>query len=202
MRSLALAALLLTYVGCLPHEKAYDTTPTSQVGSAPPSVGLALGATAPDAELVESGGSKWKLLTGAKHGAVLVIFYKGGWCPSCNMQMHDFSLHYKDYAKRGVSLVGVSVDKPDHATATRTEYSLPFPVLSDPDLVAHKAYKVTEHVSGFGAFMLARMGADLSARSGKDHHDVAIPSLFLIDQKHIVRFRHADPDYSTRPSQA
>jgi peroxiredoxin len=150
---------------------------------------------------MDSFGAKTRLLAGADKGLLLVIFYKGGWCPSCNVQMHDFSVHYTEFSKRGVALVGVSVDKPDYLSTTRNEYSLPFPVLSDPTLVAHSAYHVVDHVSGVGAFMLARMGANLAERSGQDHHNVAIPSLFLVDARHKVRFRHADKDYGTRPSQ-
>ena len=46
------------------------------------------------------------------------------------------------------------------------------------------------------------MGADLDDRSGRDHHDVAVPSIFLIDGGGIIRFAHADPDYTRRPTVA
>jgi peroxiredoxin len=196
-------AFTLGIAGCgLPHEKDYDTTPTNQVGKAPEGYGVAVGQPAPDAELLDSSGTKTRLLATIGSERRLVVFYKGGWCPSCNRQIHEFGSQFADFKKRGVGIVAISVDTPAYGAKTAKEYGLPFPLLSDSNLVAHKAYRVVDHIGGFGAFMLARMGANLSERAGNDNHDVAVPSLFLVDKQGIVRFAHADLDYGTRPSTA
>jgi peroxiredoxin len=196
----AIVITATTVAGCLPHEKAYDATPAGKVGSAPAGVGLAVGQPAPDIALLDAKGRTVSMLEGTAKGPVLVVFYKGGWCPSCNYQIHELSSSYAEFERRGVSIVAVSVDGTSFASATESEYHVPFPILSDPDLAAHEAYRVVDDVGAVGAFMLARMGADLAKRSGKSHHHVAIPSLFVVDSTHAIRFRHADKDYGTRPS--
>jgi peroxiredoxin len=92
------------------------------------------------------------------------------------------------------------VDDPKHAAKTQAEYKTGFPLLSDPDLAAHRAFRVVDHMGGVSTFMLARMGADLEEQSGRDHHDVAVPALFLLDSHRVLRWAHTDPDYSTRPN--
>jgi peroxiredoxin len=97
-------------------------------------------------------------------------------------------------------LIAVSVDDPEHAVESAKEYGIDFPVLSDPDLAAHKAFHVVDHLGGLATFMIARMGADLEQRSGREHHDVAVPSIFLIDAAGVIRWSHVDIDYGKRPS--
>jgi peroxiredoxin len=60
-------------------------------------------------------------------------------------------------------------------------------------------------VNKVDADMLAKMkgfGVDLERSSGKTHHEIAIPSLFLIDRTGVVRWAHSDPDFKVRPSTA
>jgi peroxiredoxin len=184
----------------LGHEKAFEATPVQLAGPAPEGVGVPVGQVALDPQLLDSSAMLAHVLDGLSKRYLLVVFYKGGWCPSCNVQIHKFSKGYAEFHKRAVAIVAISVDKPEYGAKTAAEYGLPFPVLSDSDLLAPRAYRVVDHVNGFGAFMLARMGADLKARSGPEHHDVAIPALFLVDADRKVRWSHVDKDYAMRPS--
>jgi peroxiredoxin len=131
---------------------------------------------------------------------VVLVFYRGGWCPYCNFQLHELATKGEELRKRGVVVVAISVDKPQYGAKTAQEHAAAFEVLSDPDLVAHKAFRVVNHIGGATAFALARMGEDLETRSGRDHHDVAVPAIFLIDRAGIIRWAHTDPDYKRRPS--
>jgi peroxiredoxin len=185
---------------CLPHEKQYATTPGAELSKQAPDTGVAIGQSAPDATVQDDQGRQVTLSSYFGKGPVLLIFYRGGWCPPCNYQVHELSVHYPEFLRRGVQPVAISVDKPSESAKTKTEFAVPFPVLSDPDLAAHKAYRVVDHVGALTSAMLGVMGASLSNRSGRDHHDVAIPSMFLVDSRGVVRWGHTDPDYSQRPS--
>jgi peroxiredoxin len=190
----------LASAGCLGHEKPYSVTPLDKVGTQSEGTGLKLGQTAPDPVLFDTKGAKVKLSSVSAGGATLLVFYRGGWCPPCNYQIHALTGRNPEFARRGVHLVGISVDDPKHAAQTQAEYKTQFPLLSDPDLAAHRAFHVIDHIGGLTTFMLARMGANLEDRSGREHHDVAVPALFLLDRDRVVRWAHTDPDYSTRPS--
>ena len=198
------AGLALTVAftsGCaLPHEKAYESINASKVGTLTGDVGLQPGIAAPNAQLLDTKGRPVTLSGVRANRPTALVFYRGGWCPSCNYQLHELATSSEEFRRRGVALVAVSVDKPDHAVETAKEYGLDFDVLSDPNLKAHRAYRVIDHLGGVTTFMIARMGADLEERSGKTHHDVAVPSIFLIDSAGVIRWSHADPDYAKRPS--
>jgi peroxiredoxin len=96
----------------------------------------------------------------------------------------------------------ISVDQADEAARTKTSYEIPFPVLSDPNLAAHRAYRVVHEVGSAEYARLASFGIDLERASGRKHHAVAVPALFVVDAAGVVRWAHADPDYKVRPSVA
>lgn len=175
-------------------------TPDAKLGTAPPGFGIAVGQKAPDATLDDLTGKKQKLSDLFKAGPTLVVFYRGGWCPFCNVQLHDLAAAKADFDKRGIKLVAISVDKPTEEAKTQAKDGVPFPMLSDSKLVAHKAFKVMHATSEDEQKKMASFGVDLGAYSGEAHKSFAIPSVFLVDKGGVVRFAHVDEDYKTRPS--
>ena len=141
------------------------------------------------------------MLSAAK-GPILLVFYRGGWCPYCNHQMYEFTQNFAELQKRGVTPVAISVDAIDKAAGTKAGFAIPFPLLSDPELAAHKAFKVVHHAEAEEVARLTSYGIDIEASSGKKHHDFAVPSMFLIDADHTVRWAHAEGDYKIRPTVA
>lgn len=94
----------------------------------------------------------------------------------------------------------VSVDKPAEADRTFRVYELPFPVLSDPDLALHRAFRVLNRVDDALVAKYKGFGIDLQRSSGRSHQTIAVPSVFVIDRRGVVRWAHADHDHRTRPS--
>lgn len=93
----------------------------------------------------------------------------------------------------------ISVDEMDHAAKMADSYELPFAVLSDPDAKVHDAYKVSHEVDAKGRARLEGLGIEIQRWSKREHHKIAIPSMFLIDKQGVVRFAHAARDHRTRP---
>lgn len=181
-------------------EKAYSAPPASQLGTRPDGVGVPVGATAPDFEVRDIDGRATKLSTLNQRGALLLSFYRGGWCPYCSFEIHALTKAYPEFEKRGVTPVAISVDRPEEGSRAKATYEIPFPVLSDPDLVAHGAYRVVHKADAAETERLTSFGIDLEKASGRSHHSFAIPAFFLIDKDGRVRWAHADPDYKVRPS--
>jgi peroxiredoxin len=175
-------------------------TPDAKLGTAPSGFGIAVGQKAPDATLDDLTGKKQKLSDLYKAGPTFVVFYRGGWCPFCNLQLHDLAAAKADFEKRGIKLVAISVDKPSEEAKTQAKDGVPFPMLSDSKLVAHKAFKVVHATGEEEQKKMASFGVDLGAYSGEAHKSFAIPSVFLVDKGGVVRFAHVDEDYKTRPS--
>lgn len=186
-----------------PMEPDLADTPMDQLGTAPAGLGLDVGTKAPDGLLTDITGKKLQLSALYGQGPTFVIFYRGGWCPFCNLQLHRLSQATPEFDKHHLKLIAISVETPGEEAKTQAQHGVPFPMLSDSDLTVHEAFKVV-HVPGEAeAKALARYGVDLEARSGgQHHHSFAVPAVFLIDQMGKIRWRHVDEDYTKRPSPA
>jgi peroxiredoxin len=180
-------------------DRLLDTPPEDALGTVPEGHGLELGGELPEAAVADAGGENVELAAALGDGAVLIGFYRGGWCPYCTSQVRELTARHDEFAERGVKLALVSADKPDEAAKTEATYEVPFPLLSDPDLVAHEAFGVVFEVPADDVERLKEMGMDLEAASGRDHHTIAMPSLFLFGEDGELLWQHADPDYSVRP---
>jgi peroxiredoxin len=171
---------------------------TDALGSREDGLGLAVGAVIPPFEIRDFRGETFSATT-LNDANTLVVFYRGGWCPFCNFQIRELSQAHDQFKALGVSPVAISVDRPDAAAVTRNAYEVPFPVLSDPDLKAHEAFNVVLQLDAAGVARLAKYGHEIEKWSGKDHHKMAVPAVFLVrDGK--VAWAHVARDYKTRPS--
>jgi peroxiredoxin len=180
--------------------KQYQFTSTERLGTLPEGVGIPAGEPAPDAAVKDAEGHQVRLRDLSKDGPILLVFYRGGWCPFCNFQIRELTTAYPEYQRRGIRPVAVSVDLVEESARTQATYTIPFPVLSDPDLAAHRAFRVVHQADDAEVARLKGSGMDLEHSSGRTHHMIAVPSLFVIDREGIVRWAHADPDYKVRPS--
>ena len=182
--------------------KDYTDPPADRIGVLAPGTGIPVGQKVPDVHARDLDGKDLSLSSLYTKGPILLAFYRGGWCPYCSSENHALAVAYPDYQKRGVTPVTVSVDTPDAEAKTKATYAIPFPVLSDSDAAMIEAFHVVNHVDDATLAKMKGFGIDLEGFSGKSHHEIAIPSLFLIDRTGVVRWAHSDPDYKVRPSTA
>lgn len=177
-----------------------DTGEAEVPGTLPEGVGLPPGTQAPDVGL-QSIHDRPVALSGLwQQQPILLVFYRGGWCPYCNGQIRELTNAYPQFEAAGVLPVLVSVDKPDATLALSASYEIPFPVLSDSGMDALEAYNVVLQLDDETAERYKGFGIDLEVWSGEDHHAIAVASAFLIDQDGVIRWSHADLDYQRRPS--
>jgi peroxiredoxin len=184
--------------------RSYMLTPTvaEKLGTLAPNTGVPLGEKIPDGHALDIDGHDVELTTLYKREPLLLVFYRGGWCPFCNLEIRAFTDAYPDFKKRGVNIVAVSVDKPEKEAKLKAEYDIPFTVLSDTDAKIIHAFHVVNQVSAEEYARLRGNNMDIEEYSGKQHHEIAIPAFFLVDQQGIVRWAHSDPDWKVRPSPA
>ena len=177
-------------------------TDAARIGTLAPGTGLAVGTKIPAAQGKDLAGKEVTLASLHAGGAILIVFYRGGWCPFCNAQLHSLSTAYPEFQKRGVTPVAISVDRPEVESKVKALYSIPFPVLSDETAAIIDAFHVAKTVESKELQMLKGYGVDLEKDSGHDHHKIAVPSIFLVDRAGVVRWAHSETDYKVRPSTA
>jgi peroxiredoxin len=185
-----------------PTPKPTTPTPADQLGTLAPGTGLAVGEHVPDVDALDLDGKHVRLADLVAKGPLLLVFYRGGWCPFCNYEIHEMTGAYPEYQKRGVLPVAVSVDVPEEGAKTNATYTIPFPVLSDSRLAFINAFHVANHVDDATLAKMKSFGVDLEKSSGQTHHTIAIPALFLIDKQGVIRWAHDDPTITVRPSTA
>jgi peroxiredoxin len=185
-----------------PNMKDLATTPSDKLGTLAPNTGIPVGQKVPDAHGRDLDGKDVALSALYAKGPILLVFYRGGWCPYCNSEIHSLTTAFPEYQKRGVTPVAVSVDTPDQEAKLKATYTIPFPVLSDSDATMIEAFHVVNHVDDASLAKMKGFGVDLEKYSGKTHHEIAIPAFFLVDRTGVVRWAHSDPDFKTRPATA
>lgn len=107
--------------------------------------GIGVGQAAPDFELTSINGQSVSLASMRKDGPVVVVFYRGDWCPICRQQLTELAEAKPQFDARGASVVAVSVDAAEKNAALAERVGANFPLLADPDLATIRAYDV-EHV--------------------------------------------------------
>lgn len=178
----------------------YKATADDQLGINENGKGLAPGQQIADIQLRDIHGEAYSLADAWQEKPALIVFYRGGWCPYCNMQVRELSENYQTLAAAGVQPVLISVDAPDNTAMLSATYQIPFPVLSDSDLLAHKQFNVLLQVDAEKRKQYEEYGFDLADWSGRQHYAIAVASVFLIDSQGRVLMSHALADYSQRPS--
>ncbi len=183
--------------------KKTQRTADAHLGTRAPGTGLDLGTPAPTASVRDLEGKRVPLEEIWRDGPALLVFYRGGWCPYCNWQLHQLSETYDAFVSRGLSIAAISVDRVANAAALAEARSLPFPVFSDAKLAAHRAFRVVHELDSDTVAKLQGYGIDVQAASGEAHQSIAVPAVFIIGRlagaPPAVHFVHSDNDYATRP---
>ena len=131
-------------------------------------------------------------------GPLLISFYRGGWCPYCNMALKALQDSLSAIKAKGVTLVAISPELPDQSLTLQEKSGLQFPVLSDVgNNLARKLGIVFQQPDTVRPILKA-YGVDLQARNGDDSYEVPFPASYLIDTKGVIRSALLDPDYTHR----
>ena len=180
--------------------KPTNTTAADELGSHENDLGLKAGENVPAFESNTYEGESVNLDNLLANGPIMVIFYRGGWCPFCNYQVRQITQAFDKFQERKVTPVLVSVDKTDGAMLVKEAYEIPFPVLSDSNLAAHESFKTVIELDNSEYEKYKKFGVDLEAWSGLQHHKMAAPGIFLVSGEGQVLWSHVALDFKTRPN--
>lgn len=158
------------------------------------------GQKAPDFTLPDASGKPVRLSDLLQKGPVILTFYRGGWCPYCNLQLKSYQAHLAELRAKGAELVAVSPQTPEYTLSTAEKDALTFPVLSDVGGNVARSYGLVFHVPNEVVQIYKNSGIDLENRHGDTHHELPIPGTYLIGRDGIVLLSYVDADYKKRLS--
>ena len=159
---------------------------------------LGTGDTAPDFILPGATGSRTGLGELLQHGPVILSFYRGGWCPFCNLELQALQQHLPEFRSLGASLVAVSPETPDHSLSTAEKHALEFEVLCDSGNRIARNYGLLFTVHDAMRPLYLKWGLDVPACNGEDSWELPVPATYLIDTGRTIRAAHVDRDYTKR----
>lgn len=161
--------------------------------------GLAVGEQAPLFSLPDATGHTVSLASRLARGPVVLSFYRGEWCPFCNLELRALQAALPQFTERGAVLVAISPQSPDHSLSIAEKAGLTFDVLSDAHQEVIAAYRVQFTIpADLKDLHLTVFGNDLSAHAANGSWDLPIPATFVIDRAGMIRARHVSADYTTR----
>jgi peroxiredoxin len=161
---------------------------------------LAVGSAMPAVTVRNPDGSEHLIGPGPLAKPTILIFYRGGWCPYCNRHLGVLKQVEPDLLRLGYELLFLSADRPEILYSSLKEPDIHYTLLSDAEMRASRAYHVAYRLDAEALEKYKAYGVDLEAASGQTHHELPVPAVFIIDRSGVIRFVHANPDYTTRIS--
>lgn len=152
----------------------------------------------PDFELPDATGKLVRSSTLRAQGPLLISFYRGHWCPYCNLALKALQERLSDIHALGAQLVAISPQTPDHSLSTQQKHELKFPVLSDLGNKVAKQFGLVYTLDASLKPIYQAFGIDLVAHNGDSHFELPIPATYLIAEDGSVLESFLEVDYRKR----
>lgn len=155
--------------------------------------GLKAGDKAPNFILPNAYGNFISLLDTLKTGPVVLKFYRGEWCPICNLDLREIQRYTNQFKKFNTKIIAVSAQKPDDALHIIQKNNIEFEVLSDSDQKVIKAFNLQ-----FNPGNEYHKRRDLSLLNGNGLKTLPVPATFVIDKDFTIIASHVEANYTER----
>ena len=157
--------------------------------------GLSAGDVAPDFSLPNALGETVSLSDCLISGTVILKFYRGEWCPICNLDLREIQRYLPKIKKLGATLLAISPQRPDDALTIKEKNGLGYEVLSDVDQRVIREYNLQ-----FDPGEDYHNRRDLTLLNGDGSKTLPVPATFIINSDGIIKAAHVEADYTTRMS--
>jgi peroxiredoxin len=136
-------------------------------------------------------------------GPAVIVFYRGGWCPYCNVTLRTYERDLMpQLAAYSARLVAISPETPDASLSTQERAELTYTVLSDAGAQLADTLGITFDPSEEGLAAQRTLGLDIRTTRADDGTRLPMPTVLIVDPDHVVRFADIQPDYTARTEAA
>jgi peroxiredoxin len=163
---------------------------------------LTVGDKAPRFSLLSATGQTLALDDLLADGPVVLTFYRGAWCPYCNIALRALQQHHEAITARGARLLAVSPQIPDESLTLTEKHGLAFDVLSDIGSDTAKQYGLAFDIPEDLAAVYDKLGFDLQRVNDGHPRTLPLPATYVIGRDRVIRWAFVNTDYTTRAEPA
>ncbi len=164
-----------------------------------PTGAIAVGDTLESFTLSDATGASVTLDQIVESGPAVIVFYRGGWCPYCNLALRTYQHELlPELAAFGARLVAISPQLPDESLSTAEKAGLAFTLLSDPVSGVAKSIGISFQQADDVLEAQRKLGLDLTQVNVEGSTQLPRPTVLVLDSNCTVRFVDIQPDYTAR----
>jgi len=136
-------------------------------------------------------------------GPLVISFYRGGWCPYCNLELRSLQNFLPDIKKHGGNLVAISPELPDNSLSTQEKNDLIFSVLSDANNAVAQSFGLVIGVPDSVVKLTKDVwDLDITEVNGTERHILPVPATYVVGQDGVVKYAFVNPNYTKRAEPA
>lgn len=159
---------------------------------------LMAGMGAPDFTVRDVENQVFSFESGAQANPIVLTFFRGGWCPYCNMHLSELRLAEKQLKEMGFDIWFISIDKPELLLESLDQPDIGYTIYSDSALNATRAFGLAFRVDDEMNERYLNYDIDLERASGETHHVLPAPATYIIGTDGVINFAYINPDYKVR----
>lgn len=156
-----------------------------------------VGDKAPEFTLLNASGKQVSLAKYLEKGPVVLTWYRGGWCPYCNLTLKRLQEELPNFTAEGASLLALTPELPDSSLTTTEKDALTFEVLSDIGNEVGREYGIVYQLSSEVAESY-QGGFDLHAYNGDESDELPLAATYIIGTDGIIKYAFLDAEYRNR----
>ncbi len=159
---------------------------------------LNVGAKMPSFSLKDANGKTVGSRDLLKQGSLVVVFYRGSWCPFCNLYLRNLQKNLAQIKAAGGNLIAVSVENPDNSLSVAKKNSLDFTVLSDPNLTVARSFGIVYQMPKETDELYKSHGLDVAKHNAMEKAELPLSATYVVNRKGEIAYAFLEPDYKKR----
>ena len=156
-----------------------------------------VGDVAPEGDLIGLDGARTRLSNAWSDGPAVVTFYRGGWCPYCNLTLKALQASLNEIQDAGATLVAIAPEIDAKAAETSSKNNLTFTVLTDPGNAVAKEFGIVFPLAEV-ILPIYRDRLQLAKYNGNEDYELPLAATYVIDSEGVIRWAFLDADYKKR----
>ncbi len=159
---------------------------------------LKIGEQIPDLPLTSINGETVLLSELQKTDYLILNFYRGGWCPYCNMELREYERLRKDFIQLNTDILGISAERVEYTSQTFDKNSLSFPILTDVNAQLMKEIGIVFQLDTASKEEYINFGIHLDEIHANNSFELPVPAVYVINKDREIVLVHIEEDYMTR----